>query len=67
MDICLTNSHLPDFSFIGLSLICSESETNVELHPKLKLTNILRFKEHYSFTSILLHISVCVLAEKITY
>jgi len=37
MDICLTNNHLADFSFI--SLIWSERETNVELHPKLKLTN----------------------------
>jgi len=29
MDICLTNNHLPDFSFISL---ISESETNVKLH-----------------------------------
>ena len=36
VDIYLTNNHLPDFSFISLT---SESETNVELHPKLKLTN----------------------------
>jgi len=47
MDIFLTNNHLPDFSFISLT---SESETNVELHPKLILTNILKFKQHYSFT-----------------
>ena len=39
-DIYLTNNHLPDFSFISL---ISESETNVELHPKLKLKNILKF------------------------
>ena len=62
MDICLTNNHLPDFSFI--SLIWSESETDVELHPKLKLTNILKFKQHYSFTTILLHIPVCVVVGK---
>jgi len=37
MDICLNNNYLPGFSFINLT---SESETNVELHPKLKLTNI---------------------------
>jgi len=55
MDICLTNNHLPKFSFI--SLIWSESETNVELHPKLKMTIILKFKEHYSFTTILLNIN----------
>jgi len=36
MDIYLTDNHLPDFSFISLT---SESETNVELHPKLKFTN----------------------------
>jgi len=33
-------------------------------YPKLKLTNILKLKEHYSFTTILLHIPVCVLVEK---
>ena len=37
MDICLNNNYLPGFSFINLT---SESETNVELHPELKLTNI---------------------------
>jgi len=62
MDICLTNNHLPNISCI--SLIWSESETNVELHPKLKLTTVLKFKEHYSFTTILLYIPVCVLVEK---
>jgi len=36
VDICLTHNHLPDFFFISLT---SESETNVELHPKLKCTN----------------------------
>ena len=36
MDICFNNNHLPDFSFISLT---SESETNVKLHPELKLTN----------------------------
>jgi len=61
MDICLTNNHLPDFSFITLTR--SESETNVELHPKLQLTNILIFKQHYSFITILLHIPVCALVE----
>jgi len=65
MDICLTNNHLPDFSFI--SLIGSEYQTIVELLPKLKLTNTLKFKQHYSFTAILPHIPVCVLVEKITY
>jgi len=64
MDIYLTNNHLPDFSFISL---ISESETNVEVHPKLKLKNILKFKQHYSFTRILLHIPVGVLVEKIAY
>ena len=49
----LTDNHLPDFSFIPL---ISLSKTNVELHPKLKLTNILKFKLHYLFTTILLHI-----------
>ena len=46
-DICLTNNHLPDFSFISL---ISESETNetiVELHPKLKLINILKLKQDF--------------------
>jgi len=63
MDICLTNNHLLNFSFI--SLILSESETNVT-YPKLKLTNILKLKEHYSFTTILilLYTPVCVLVEK---
>jgi len=42
MDICFTNNHLLDFSFV--SLIRSESEVSVKLHPKLKLTNILKFK-----------------------
>jgi len=56
MDICLTDNHLTDFSFI--SLIWSESETSVKLHPKLKLTNILKFIQHYSFTTILLRIPV---------
>jgi len=64
MDIYLTSNHLPDFYFISL---ISESETNVKLHPKLKLTNILKFKQHYSFTRILLHIPLCILVEKITY
>jgi len=64
MDICLASKHLPNVPFI--SLIRSESDTNVELHPKLKLTIILKFKEHYSFTAILLHIPVCVLVEKTT-
>jgi len=63
MDISVSNNHLLDFSFISL---ISESETNVELHPKVKLRNILKFKHHCSFTRILLHIPVCVLAEKIT-
>jgi len=65
MNIYLTNNHLPDFSFV--SLIWSESETNVELHPKLKLTYILKFKQHYSFTAILLHVPVCVPVQIITY
>jgi len=34
-------------------------------YPKLKLTNILKVEEH-SFTTILLHIPVCVLVEKAT-
>jgi len=46
MDIYLTNNHLPDFSFLSL---ISESETNVELHPKLKLTNILNFNQKFFF------------------
>ena len=58
MDIYLTNNHLPDFSFISLT---SESETNVELHPELKLTNINLSKIKISFTTMLLHIPVCVL------
>ena len=62
----LTDNHLPDFSFIPL---ISLSKTNVELHPKLKLklTNVLKFKQHYLVTKILLHIPVCVLVEKIIY
>jgi len=46
--------------------MCQKFKTNVELHPKLKLTIILKFKENYSFTTILLHIPVCVLVEKTT-
>jgi len=44
MDVCLSNNHLPDFCFINL---VSESETDVELHPKLKLINILKYKQHF--------------------
>jgi len=43
---CLNNNHFPDFSFISLT---SESETNVELHPELKLTNINLSKIFYHF------------------
>jgi len=39
-----TNNNLPDFSFVSLTY---ESETNVELHIQLKLTNILKFKQHF--------------------
>ena len=58
MDICFNNNHLPDFSFISLT---SESETNVELHPKLKLTNI-NYARYFkiSFTTMLLHIYLFV-------
>ena len=67
IDICLTNNHLPNFCFI--SLTWSESETKLTkkcriTYPKLKLTNILKLKQHYSFTAILLHIPVCILVEK---
>jgi len=44
MDICLTNNHLPDFCLISNIF---GSETNVELHPELKLTNILKFRQHF--------------------
>jgi len=44
MDICLTNNHLPDFFFISLT---SESETNDELYPQLKLTNILYSQQYH--------------------
>jgi len=37
MDISLTNNYLPDFSFISL---ISKNDTNVELHPKVKLTTL---------------------------
>jgi len=61
MDICLTINPLPDFSFISL---ISESEADVELHPKLKLRNILKYKQRFfkiSFMAMLLHMPVCVL------
>ena len=48
MHICLNNNHLPDFSFISLT---SESETYVELYPKLKLTNINLSKIFFKFHS----------------
>jgi len=63
MDICLNNNYLPGFSFISLT---SESETNVDLHQKLKLTdiNLSRYFK-ISFTTMLLHIPVCILVQKI--
>ena len=59
------------FSCCLLSLVCwmywaedMKMGQNVELHLKLKLSNILKFKEHYSFTTVLLHMPVSVLVEK---
>jgi len=66
MDICLNNNHLPDFSFISLT---SESETNVELHPELKLTNINLskiFKNFIHDNAIAYTVPVCILVQKIT-
>jgi len=56
MDIYLTSNHLPDFYFISL---ISESETNVKLHPKLKLTNILKFKRALFVTVGLNYLTLC--------
>jgi len=58
MDICLINNHLSYFSFISMT---SESETNDELYPKLKLTNIL-YSQQYHCIYLFLY-----LFEKITY
>jgi len=42
--VLLWQSSNPDFSFISL---ISESEADVELHPKLKLTNTLKYKQRF--------------------
>jgi len=44
----------------------THAKCNYPGNPKLKLTNILKFEEHYSFTTVLQHIPVCVLVEKTT-
>jgi len=49
MNICLTNNYLPLFSFI--SMIWSESETNLELHKKNHSILIGVFM-HYAKTEI---------------
>ena len=37
------------------------------LRRAVKTDNILKFKQHYLFTTLLLHTHVCVLVERITY
>jgi len=65
MDICLTNNHLPDSSFISL-IIMIWKWNQCWITPKTKTDKYVEFKQHYSFTTILLHIPVWVLAQKIT-